>query len=200
MGRKPKHDDTEILNRAMTVFWRDGWSHTSIRDLEAALDMKAPSIYRRFGTKEGLGVAVVEHYVERVVRRRVARHLPGDGDPVDNIQRFLERSVAQPDPDDRLLGCLLTTTALDLGPTGATRLEAAVRSGLAVIEEGIAREVRRADDHGRLGPGIDPAAATTTLSLVMQGLMAAARSGASSAELTANARAAVSVVCAEHRP
>ena len=78
MVRPPKFDDDEILDRAMTAsVWQGGWSQTSIRDLEEALDLKAPSIYRRFGSKEGLGAAVVDHYVERVVRRRVAKHLAG---------------------------------------------------------------------------------------------------------------------------
>ena len=75
MARPPKFDDDEILDRAMATFWQQGWSQTSIRDLERTLDLKAPSIYRRFGTKEGLGAAVVDHYVDRVVRRRVDRYL-----------------------------------------------------------------------------------------------------------------------------
>ena len=44
MGRGPKFDDDEILDRAMTTFWQGGWAHTSIRDLERELDLKAPSI------------------------------------------------------------------------------------------------------------------------------------------------------------
>ena len=84
MARTPKFDDTEILDRAMSLLWSQGLAHTSIRDLEAALDLKAPSIYRRFGSKEGLAVAAVDHYVERVVRRRVDKHLCGDGDPIAN--------------------------------------------------------------------------------------------------------------------
>ncbi|MEO1059231.1 MAG: helix-turn-helix domain-containing protein [Actinomycetota bacterium] len=93
MARPPKFNDDEILDRAMSMMWQRGWTQTSIRDLEDALEIKAPSIYRRFGSKERLGAAVIDHYVERVVRRRVDRYLSGDGDPIENITRFLESSV-----------------------------------------------------------------------------------------------------------
>ena len=118
MGRAPKLDDEAILDRAMLAFWRNGWTSTSIRDLERAVGMKAPSLYRRFGNKEGLGVAVVDHYVERIVRRRVERLLPGTGDPLENVTEFLTRSVTESADGPGLWGCLLTTTAVE-----ADRLE-----------------------------------------------------------------------------
>jgi TetR/AcrR family transcriptional repressor of nem operon len=193
MARPPKFDDDEILDRAMATFWQRGWSQTSIRDLEAALDLRAPSIYRRFGTKEGLGTAVVDHYVDRVVRRRVDKYLDGDGDPIDNITTFLERSVTQSGDGGRLWGCLLTTTSLDAGDADPTLVDA-LRRGLDTIEDGLRREVHRAAERGRLADGVEPEDATATLTLVMQGLMALARSGASPADLRRRARASVATI------
>ncbi len=198
MGRTPKFDDDEILDRAMTAFWQRGWSRTSIRDLESELDLKAPSIYRRFGTKDGLGAAVVGHYVDRVVRRRVDRHLSGEGDPVANLRSFLESSVTEPGDGGRLWGCLLTTTSLEAGEPDAA-LAGALAAGLAVIEDGVRREVRRAAELGHLAPGVEPESAVATLTLVMQGLMALARGGVAPAELRRRASAAVSTVAAADR-
>ena len=193
MARPPKFDDDEILDRAMSMLWRNGWAQTSIRDLEAVLDLKAPSIYRRFGSKEGLGAAVIDHYVDRVVRRRVDRFLSGDGDPIDNLTTFLERSVTQSGDGGRLWGCLLTTSGIEAGDADPPLVEARQR-GFDVIEDGLRREVRRAAELGRLARGVDPEEATATLALVMQGLMALSRSGASSAGLRRRARAAVSTI------
>ena len=195
MGRAPKFDDEEILDRSMTAFWQGGWSQTSIRDLERRLDLRAPSIYRRFGTKEGLGTAVVEHYVDRVVRRRVDKHLSGEGDPIANIRTFLERSLTPSGDGGRLWGCLLTTTSLEAGHPDAALAEALAR-GHAVIESGFRREVERAAGLGRLADGVDPDAAAAMLTLVMQGLMALARGGSSPADLRRRARAAVSTISA----
>lgn len=193
MARPPKFDDDEILDRAMTALWRRGWSQTSIRDLEDALELKAPSIYRRFGTKEGLGTAVVDHYVDRVVRRRVGKYLSGEGDPVENITTFLERSVTQSGDGGRLWGCLLTTTSIEADEPDAA-LAGVLQRGLAVIEDGFRREVHRAAELDRLAVGVVPDAAVALLTLVMQGLMALARSGASPADLRRRARAAVSTI------
>ena len=191
MARSPKYDDTDLLDRAVDVVWRRGWSATSIRDFEQALDMKAPSIYRRFGSRDGVGVAVIDHYVDRVVRRRVAKYLTGADDPVANIRRFFERSVAQPNSTEALRGCLLTTTSAD-------DLDEAMRhallAGIAVIEAGLRHEVERADALGLLRPGVDAESATSTLAVAMQGIMALARAGMPSSELRRRAHAVVSSV------
>ena len=76
-------------------------------------------------------------------------------------------------------------------------LSAAIRRGLDLIERGLRAEISRADDAGRLAPGVDPNAATATLTLVMQGLMALARSGVPPADLRRRARLAVEAVSRE---
>ncbi len=195
MARTPKFDDDEILDRAMTLLWSRGWARTSIRDLELALELKAPSIYRRFGTKEALGVATVDHYVDRIVRRRVAKFLPGEGDPIANVRAFLESAVTEGDDGGRLWGCLLTTASIEVDPDDALLAET-LRQGLRVIEDGLRREVERAAAAGALTPGTDPEAATETLVLAMQGLMALSRNGGAPADLRRRARAAVSVIAA----
>lgn len=193
MSRPAKFDDDELLDRAVSTLWQHGWASTSIRDLERALDLKAPSIYRRFGSKDGLGAAAVDHYVDRVVRRRVAKYLPGEGDPIDNITTFLERSVTRAGDGDRLWGCLLTTTAME-ADTSDPVLADAVARGLVEIEQGLRREVDRAADSGRLADGVEPAAAVAMLTLVMQGLMTLARSSAPADDLRERACAAVSTI------
>ena len=195
MARAPKFDDTEILDRAMTLLWSRGWARTSIRDLEAALDLKAPSIYRRFGSKEGLAVAAVDRYVERVVGARVAKHLPGEGDPIANVASFLRSAVTEPDDGGRLWGCLLTTTSLEAGDHDPD-LAAALERGLAVIESGLRSELERAHDARRLAPGVDVESATATMVLVMQGLMALSRTNTSAAVLQGRADAAVATISA----
>lgn len=48
---------------------------TSVRDLELATGLKAPSIYKAFGSKSGLFEAVLDRYCRDVVDRRVSEHL-----------------------------------------------------------------------------------------------------------------------------
>ena len=143
MGRPPKFDDDDVLDRAVATFWRSGWTATSIRDLEKELELKAPSIYRRFGSRTGLGVAVLDHYVERVIRSRVAKYLSGDGDPLANIEDFLVTSVT-PGDDGRLLGCLVTTDGLE-GAGVEHALRRPLDEGRAENERGLRWSARQVE-------------------------------------------------------
>ena len=54
MARKATFDRNEALKTAMELFWSKGFQGTSMKDLEAALDLKPGSIYAAFGSKEAL--------------------------------------------------------------------------------------------------------------------------------------------------
>ena len=193
MARPPKYDDDQILDRALRLFWTRGWSATSIRELEVELDLKAPAIYRRFGSKDGLSQAVLDHYVDRVVRRRIEKYLPAEGDPIDNIRAFLVSAVTVPADGGPLIGCLLTTTALE-GPDVSPELGAALNAGQRVIEAALRRELGRAHDSGVLAVGLDVDGALGVLTLAWHGLMVLARSGEPADQLVHRAHAAADAV------
>lgn len=193
MARPPKYHDDEILDRALRLFWTRGWSATSIRELEAELDLKAPAIYRRFGSKDGLSQAVLDHYVDRVVQRRIEKYLPADGDPIANIRAFLVSAVTAPADDGPLIGCLLTTTALE-SPDVSRELGEALKAGQRVIEVALRRELERADDRGLLAVGLDVDSALGVLTLAWHGLMVLARSGEAADQLLPRAHAAADAV------
>ncbi|MCB1719370.1 MAG: helix-turn-helix transcriptional regulator, partial [Candidatus Competibacteraceae bacterium] len=48
-GRKRAFDKAEALDKAMRVFWENGYSGTSVTDLTAALGINKPSMYAAFG-------------------------------------------------------------------------------------------------------------------------------------------------------
>lgn len=185
MARPQKFDDAQVLDRAMETFWLQGWSVTSIRDLEAALDLKAPSIYRRFGSKDDLERAALERYVDRVIEGRIARYLgvgdggldegECDGDPLSDVWAFVVSALDPGPAGEPLRGCLLTVAALDL--PHHPELRSVLADGLARIEAALRRAVERAARAGRLADGVDPAAASANLALAFQGLMVLARSG-----------------------
>ncbi|MEC4506357.1 TetR/AcrR family transcriptional regulator [Klebsiella pneumoniae] len=62
MARPTLHDKSETLGRAIHVFWRKGFSNTSIKDLEMALDMRPGSIYASFDSKAGLFTQALSVY------------------------------------------------------------------------------------------------------------------------------------------
>ncbi|WP_336966463.1 TetR/AcrR family transcriptional regulator [Sphingobium aquiterrae] len=65
MARKRQFDHEEALDIATRAFWLTGYEGTSIADLESAIGVSKPSIYRVFGSKEQLFRQAVDCFAER---------------------------------------------------------------------------------------------------------------------------------------
>jgi len=128
MARSCEYDRDAVLTSAMEAFRRSGYGAVSIRTLEVVTGLKAGSIYNSFGDKDGLFRAAFEHYVECVLKARVAEQaLPEAG--ISGF-RSLFCSLLH-EPDDGSLGCLITNSAVEFG--GKTAQPAAVQIALEVL-------------------------------------------------------------------
>jgi AcrR family transcriptional regulator len=174
--RPPKASDAALLDGAVALLWRDGADAVSIRDLEAGLGVRAPSLYRRFSSRAGLVARAVDHYTDTVVAGRVARYLDGADDPVAGLHAFLATTLVPFPGEDTPRGCLLTVTAGAAASTDPA-VGAAVTRGLAVIGDGLSRCVGRLAEVGRLRPGTSPEAAARLLLAGFEGLVVLARTG-----------------------
>jgi len=64
MGRPRGFSEETVLNAAAGVFIHGGYEATSIDDLVKALNLHRGSLYKAFGSKRGLFLAVLRHYIE----------------------------------------------------------------------------------------------------------------------------------------
>jgi AcrR family transcriptional regulator len=176
VARPTKYDDAQLLDRACDLLWRDGCDATTVRDLEVALDLQAPSLYRRFGSRAALISRSVDRYVDTVVADRIRTYLDGAADPVEGLRVFFLTVLAPMPGEERPRGCLLTTAAgQDILDDPA--VHRSVRRGLDAIDRAFARTVRRAADDGRLTPGADVGAVASGLLASFEGLLVLARLG-----------------------
>lgn len=65
-GRPRGFDRDAALEAAMLLFWRKGFTATSMNDLCDVMGIRSPSLYAAFGSKEALYLEAVEHYVRTV--------------------------------------------------------------------------------------------------------------------------------------
>jgi AcrR family transcriptional regulator len=86
MPRKPNYDRDDLIARARDLFWRGGWSGTSLKDLEAALQMKPGSFYAAFGSKDALFELALKKYASDG-RERLGR-LATEHGALKALQRF----------------------------------------------------------------------------------------------------------------
>ena len=66
-GRPRSFDRGRALERAMHVFWRQGYEATSVSDLTRAMRINPPSLYAAFGDKEQLYLEALGRYQQRRV-------------------------------------------------------------------------------------------------------------------------------------
>lgn len=174
MGRPAKHQMDEVRKRAMRLFWEHGSEGVTTRDLEEALDLRAPAIYRRFGSKEALFLSSVDYYIDTVIAGRVQSMLDGSEDPIRGLHTFFMTALEPPVHQRHLRGCLLVNTATHAdGQLPA--VNAALARGWNLVDQGFQRTLRRAQAKGQIDAEHDPAALSQALLMSLQGLLTVAR-------------------------
>ncbi|HSH40807.1 MAG TPA: helix-turn-helix domain-containing protein, partial [Arenicellales bacterium] len=89
MSRNKAFDETEVLERAMTLFWRKGYEATSIQELVTHTGIQRGSLYATYGDKRRLFLAALDHYCGVIAARRLhVLTAPGSGKAA--IRRFFQ--------------------------------------------------------------------------------------------------------------
>ncbi len=116
MGRLQTFDNSVVVQAARDLFWDKGYDASSLADLEAVTGLGRSSLYHAFGSKRGLFDAAVTHYLETVIRPRLAVLRTGAKDASALIAYFdgLIQSTATLADDSPRTGCLLVNCAAGL--------------------------------------------------------------------------------------
>jgi TetR/AcrR family transcriptional repressor of nem operon len=91
MAGVKQFDRSQVLDRAMALFWTRGYEATSIHDLVEATGVNRGSIYGTFGDKKGLFLAVLDHYLETVAKSLMAEL--SDPDPRRAVERMFDSLI-----------------------------------------------------------------------------------------------------------
>lgn len=135
MGRKKLFNREQVLDKALPVFWRNGYAHTTVQDLEVATGVNKSGLYGEFSGKEDLFLASLQYYMaHRGGAERLSRLPLG----WDNVQSFLELSLTRP-YEQR--GCFVVNSLREVAvlPEQAATLLAASRARLTnLLEQNLA--------------------------------------------------------------
>ncbi len=124
-GRPRAFDRDTALQRAMDVFWVRGYEGASLAALTEAMEIRPPSLYAAFGSKEGLFREALAHYLGQHGRYR-RDVLDGAPSAREGVAELLRETVARFCSDEFPRGCLVVLAAL----TGTPESEA-VRDALS---------------------------------------------------------------------
>jgi AcrR family transcriptional regulator len=169
-----------VLDRAMTVFWRQGYEGASLSDLTEAMGINPPSLYAAFGNKEGLFRAVLERYDAR--RQALMDSVLAAPDPRSVARLFLE-GVANfsADTEGRSPpGCLLVQSGLSCSDADIPQALAEHR---AEKERMLRERFERDKEAGKLPESANPATLASYLVAMANGMCVQASAGATGKQL-----------------
>lgn len=178
MGRPIKISESQLLDSATNLFWRDGCDATSIRDIEVEVGIRAPSLYRRFESRDVLISRCIDRYVDTVVAARIDRYLEGDLEPIVGLRRFFLSVLKPVNGESTPRGCLLTTTS-GQGAISAPEINEAIARGLSQIEKALTGQAARAQLEGDIRSDLAAEAVGAMLMISFQGFLVLSRSGSS---------------------
>lgn len=190
MARPREFDEEEVLDHALDVFWRRGYTATSIEDLTTATGLGRGSLYAAFGDKEALFLTCLRRYYLR--GQEAILQALRDPDPRQAIAKaFTEMAARYSDPE-RPPGCLQTNTVLESASVSAevTRLNAATVSEFQAALYGV---VCRAQALGQLRPGQDPLALAQFFTTLALGLAVSGKHSGDATMLSNTVRVALSL-------
>ncbi|MEV0381402.1 TetR/AcrR family transcriptional regulator [Nonomuraea sp. NPDC050643] len=177
-GGRPRAFDTDAaLDRALEVFWRQGYEGASLSDLTAAMGINRPSIYAAFGNKEELFVKALERYVSG----------PGafaaealDAPTVrEVVERLVHGAIELTTRTDAPVGCLMVNSVHACGPDAASARDAALACRMA----GETALRRRFEDAPDLPDGYDAGTLAGLVHTITDGIAVQAAGGRTRDEL-----------------
>jgi len=179
-GRPRSFCKEEALDRAMAVFWRQGYEGASLSCLTEAMGINSPSLYACFGSKEGLFKAVVERYDQRRIDflTKVAA-APTAAAVAEaflmGVAEFVAETGGKNPP-----GCLMLQGGLSCGDNTIPDM---LMKSRAEKEAMLRKRFEQAKKSGDLAKDCDPAALARYLAVMANGLAVQGAAGASVAEL-----------------
>lgn len=166
MARSKEFDVDNVLGKAMTLFWRQGYEKTSMQNLVAAMGIHKRSMYDTFGDKHTLYMQVLERYAG-IFSAQLEQRAAGLSSAKEAIRLLFEAAVQREGPEPQ--GCLLVNTAVELSrhdPVAA----ATVNDAFLNTERLFERLLRHGQDSDELPRSFEPADMAAYLHNALVGL------------------------------
>ncbi|WP_336760087.1 TetR/AcrR family transcriptional regulator [Paenibacillus sp. USHLN196] len=113
MARSKEFEVNEVLDKAMKIFWEQGYEKTSMSDLVEHMGIHRRSIYDTFDDKHSLFLQAMDRYNGKVSSTLLAE-IKSSKTAVEALHKIFEVMISEAEGTPS--GCLIVNSAVELGP------------------------------------------------------------------------------------
>ncbi len=117
MARPIQFDREDVLNKALGLFWSDGYEASSISQLLNVMGLNRGSLYSSFSDKRSLYKEVLDFYFQRISLALLQPNLIETDDPAESVRAFFYQALLYEDSKILSRGCFLFNTVSELSNT-----------------------------------------------------------------------------------
>nr|WP_321291767.1 TetR/AcrR family transcriptional regulator [uncultured Trichococcus sp.] len=151
MARSKEFNEEEALDKAMGIFWKQGYEKTSIQDLVDQMGIHRRSLYDTFGDKHSLFVQTLERY-ESLIAAQIKKQITEEMTTVESIRKIFELAVYSDNTNPK--GCLMVNTAVELSLLD-NEISQRIKSAFKQTENLIADLLIRGQARGEVASSFD---------------------------------------------
>jgi AcrR family transcriptional regulator len=183
MTRQAPYNRDQALEAALTLFWRKGYHGTSLKDLEAALNMKPGSIYAAFKSKSDLFRASLDQHAALNLSL-LSRCVADAPTPYLGVVDFIRQLGNLAERPTGLRACMAMKTVLEITDTDP-ELRAAALEQLDKVETYLTAVFEDARATGELPETVEPARLAARVQIYILGFKVNATRGGGNDSLRA---------------
>ncbi len=155
MARPIAFNRDHVLDQAVRVFWLQGYSGTSIKNLVDATGLQPGSLYAAFGDKRGLFLAALDAYFTKM-RQALFGVLHNDKPPTERLSNFFNQLIKESCDDPDRKGCLLINTLSEI-PVQDAEINSRLQQMFAEVEAELQQLLTECQATGHLNQHQNPA-------------------------------------------
>ena len=180
MARKKEFDTEYVLDKAAELFWKNGYSNTSVQDLVDSLGLGKGSIYNAFKNKHKLFLATLDRYADR--SNSLFQGILNEASTKEAFRKLFLFLIDEIINDDEQRGCFIinaTTELAAIDPDVAERINLNQKRQITCFSNAL----QTAKENGDISPDLDPEALALFLSNTMKGIRVMAKMNPSREDL-----------------
>lgn len=151
MGRSKEFEENVVLQKAMELFWQQGYEKTSMSDLVEHMGIHRKSIYDTFGDKHSLYLKVIDRYGEFSTANFKTETLKAKTS-YQAIQYIFDYIIEG--NENKNNGCLFVNATTELGPWDQEVLKK-TENAFSYAEDFIAEIIKKGQEDGEFSKKYD---------------------------------------------